>query len=97
MLWASKIYPQISVHDSLEDTFDFNKTPPAPAGCKIVAHEKSTKQKTYDPPRILGWYVGPALEHYRCYTCSFPKLLEFKNCDTVDFFPHQKQFTSETL
>ena len=91
MLRASRIHPQLSAHDSLNGTFDFNKTPLAPVGCKIVAHEKPNKRKTYDPPGITGWYVGPALQHYRCYTCYFPKTRGFRNCDTA-FRPYYNSF-----
>ena len=97
MLRASRVNPQLSANDSINDTFDFNKTPLAPVGCKIVAHEKPNKRKTFDPAGIQGWYVGPALEHHRCYTCYIPKSKGFRNYDTVDFFPHVKRLTPETI
>ena len=54
MLRASRVHPQLSANDSINGTFDFNKTPLAPVGCKIVAHEKPNKRKTFDPAGIQG-------------------------------------------
>ena len=96
MLRASRTHPQISANDAVNGTFDFNKTPMAPVGCKAVIHEKLDKRKTWDSSGINGWYVGPAMEHYRCYTCYVPKTRGFRNCDTVDFFPHNIALTPET-
>ena len=32
-------------------------------------HEKLHKRLTYAPHLVDGWYLGPAVHHYRCYTC----------------------------
>ena len=45
-------------------TFDFNTTPMAPPGTKIIAHEKPAQQATRRKHGVVGWYIGPALEHY---------------------------------
>jgi hypothetical protein len=34
-----------------------------------------------------GWYIGPALEHYRCYTVYINKTRGERVVETVDFFP----------
>ena len=66
ILHASCTKPQISTSDSVNGTFDFNKTPMAPVGCKAGIHKNLDKQKTWDSAGIRCWYVGPAMEHYRC-------------------------------
>ena len=57
ILRASRVHPQISAYDALHGTFDYNKTPIAPPGCKIVAHQKPYKRKSWDPASLYGWYV----------------------------------------
>ena len=61
MLRASCIHPQISAYTSVHGTFDFNKTPLAPPGCRTVIHQKPNKRKSWDPVGLDAWYVGPAM------------------------------------
>jgi hypothetical protein len=51
----------------LEGIFDFNRTLMAPPGTTIILHGKPAQRKTWNPHGEAGWYLGPALEHYRCY------------------------------
>ena len=69
--------------------FNFNATPLAPPGTKVIAHVDTTQQGTWDLNGEHGWYVGPALEHYRCITCYFPCTQSTRICDTVTFLPHR--------
>ena len=39
LLRPSKINPAISAYTQVMGTFDFNKTPIAPAGCKVIVHD----------------------------------------------------------
>jgi hypothetical protein len=64
LLRPSRRNPQISAYQMIEGNYDFNSTPMAPPGTKIILHEKPNKQKTWDPHGTNGWYLGPALEHY---------------------------------
>ena len=45
----------------------------------------------------VGWYVGPAMNHYRCVTAYFPRTRTTRICDTVTFFPHEVPFPRVTL
>jgi hypothetical protein len=36
---------------------------------------------------VDGYYVGPALDHYRCYQVHITKIKGTRIVDTVDFFP----------
>jgi hypothetical protein len=46
--------------------FDLNRNPLAPPGTKVLIHEKPDVRKTWAPHAVEGWYLGPALRHYRC-------------------------------
>lgn len=67
LLRPSRINPRLSAHAQLNGAFDFNRTPLAPPGTKVVAHVKATNRTTWATHGLRGWYVGPAPEHYRCY------------------------------
>ena len=41
--------------------------------------------------------MGPALDHYRCVTCYFPRTRTTRICETVTFFPHDVPFPDVAL
>ena len=72
LLRPSRINPRLSAYAYLFGLFDFNRTPLAPAGTKVLVHEKSRQRASWANHGIQGWYVGPSLEHYRCVKCYIP-------------------------
>jgi hypothetical protein len=61
----------------------------APPGTRIIAHEKPGRRRPWAPHGQYGWYIGPALEHYRCYTVYITKTRSSRVVETVNFFPHK--------
>jgi hypothetical protein len=60
-----------------------------PLGTRIIAHETSGRRRTWAPHGQDGWYIGPALEHYRCYTVYITKTRSNRIVETVEFFPNK--------
>ena len=87
LLRASRINPRLSAYAYLFGEFNYNKTPIAPPGTKILAHAKPTNRSSWAPHGDEGWYVGPSMHHYRCVNCYFPKTRSQRDVDTVTFFP----------
>ena len=85
LLWASRIHPHLS---GLFGQFDFNRTPLAPPGTKIVIHLKPTQRPSWGFHGQQGWYVGPAMDHYCNITGYFPDEHSEKCTDTITFLPH---------
>jgi hypothetical protein len=52
----------------------------------IIAHETPSRRRTWAPHEQDGWYIGPALEHYRCYTVYVTKTRGERVVETVAFF-----------
>ena len=56
-------------------------------GTKDIMHENPKYCDSWDIHGEEGWYIGPALHHYRCYQCYCTST----NCppflDTVEFYP----------
>ena len=92
LLRSSRIHPSLSAHASLFGSFDFNRTPLAPVGTKIVAHLAATSRTSFGEHGQVGWYVGPSLEHYRCWKCYFPDTMSERDVLTVEFFPEKIPF-----
>jgi hypothetical protein len=93
---ASTLDSQREEH--LNRTFDFNCTPLAPLGTKVIIHEKPSKRRSWAPHGLNGWYVGHAPEHYRCYKIFVTATAAARVSDTVEFFPRVCQMprTSST-
>ena len=73
------------------------KHPLAPSGTRIIAHVDANNRQYWDLHGEVGWYVGPALNHYQCVTCYFPKTRSTRVCDTVTFLPTNIKFPEVRL
>ena len=87
LLRSSRCNPKLSAWTYLFGEFDFNATPLAPPGIKIISHAKPDKRASWDFNGEEGWYTGPSLNHYRCIKGYFPKTKAARDTDTVTFFP----------
>jgi hypothetical protein len=87
LLRKSRIDPRMSAYAQLNGHFDFNRTPLPPPGTRVIAHEKPDQRASWDPHGVYGYYVGPALDHYRCYQVHITKTKGTRIFDTVEFFP----------
>lgn len=54
---------------SLHGPLTFNWTPLGPpgTGTRVLVHELPDARGTWAPHAVLGYYTGPASEHYWCY------------------------------
>jgi hypothetical protein len=73
MLRTSRINPKLSASTHIDGQYDFSRAPMAPPGTRIIVHETPSRRRTWAPHCQDGWYIGPALEHNRCYTVYINK------------------------
>ena len=97
LLRSARTNSKLSAYAYIFGEFNFAATPLAPPGTKIVAHIKSSQRRTWELNGESGWYVGPAMKHYRCVTCYFPRTKAERACDTVTFFPTTVPFPEVRL
>jgi hypothetical protein len=66
--------PDISAYHGIHGTpYDFIAHPIAPCGMQVVIHKSTLTRGSWDPHGVRGYYLGPALQHYRSYkTYSIP-------------------------
>jgi hypothetical protein len=95
LMQTSRVNPNVSAQEAINGPFDFNKTLLAPPGCKVLIHEKPSQQTSWGPHGVVGWYLGPASEHYRCYWCYVKTTRSERISDMVEFFP--KEATMPTI
>jgi hypothetical protein len=67
LLRGSRLNPKLSAWAQINGTFDFNCTPIAPPGIRVLVHARPTDRTSWSPHALDGWYTGPALDSYRCY------------------------------
>jgi hypothetical protein len=89
MLRTTRINPKLSASTNIDGQYDFNRAPMAPPGTRIIAHETPNRRRTWAPHGQDGCYIGPALEHYRCYTVYVTKTRGERVVEKVDVFPEK--------
>ena len=96
LLRSSRIHPSLSARASLFGNFDFNRTPMVPPGTKVVAHQSADSRASFAQHGRVGWYIGPSMEHYRCYRIYLPDTMSEVDVLNVDFFPEKTPFPRVT-
>ena len=85
LLRPSWINPWISATALLNGAFDYNKTPLALPGTKVLLHNTPAKRGTWTPYGVNGWFIGAALEHYRCHRIFVSRTHKERIARTVEF------------
>ena len=93
LLCNSHRNPQLSDEAHLNGNLDYNTTPLALPGTKVVSFEPPDKRTSWATHGILGWYVGPSLHNYRCRKIYVTKTAVPRVCDTVKLFPKYFKMT----
>jgi hypothetical protein len=88
LLRKSIQHPQLSAAAHYHGVVDYNKTDFAPPGCKNIAHEKPSQRRTWAPRVQHGYYLGPAMHHYRCQKVYISSTASKRIVDTLESFPH---------
>jgi len=87
LLRPSRLNPRLSAEAQLNGAFDFNRTPLAPPGTKVIVHDKPAQRGSWAPHGLEGWYLGPARDHYRCYRVYISKTGGERIANTLEFLP----------
>ena len=87
ILRSARANPNISAYTYLFGEFNFNATPLAPPGTRVVSYMNPAVRVTLQPKGEDTWYEGPLMEYYRCVNCYFPDTCATRDVDTITFFP----------
>ena len=71
--------------NSFRGLFDFNKTPLGPGGCRVLIHAKPATRRSWDFRAKNGFYIGPAMDSYRCFKLVNADTKSQVISDTVEF------------
>ena len=87
LLRTSRLNPNLSAYSQIYGSFDFNRIPIAPLGTKLLIYEKLGPRASWSPHAKNGWYIGPALRHYRCFNVWATTTNTERIADTIVLFP----------
>jgi hypothetical protein len=62
----------ISAWESLNGPYSFDRNPIAPLGMVVLCHDKPDSRASWAPHGTPGYYIGPAMQHYRCFRVWIP-------------------------
>ncbi len=80
--------PEISAYHGLTGSkFDFRAHPIAPAGTAILIYESPEVRGSWAGHGVPGFYIGPALQHYRSHNVHVTATSAPRVTDTVAWFP----------
>ena len=89
LLRPSRINQRLLAEAQLNGPLNFNATPLAPPGTKILIYETPDQQRSWAPHGVDGWYIGPARKHYQCYCIYVPNMRAECVAKTFQFFPNK--------
>ena len=87
LLRPSPTHPRQSAWEGINGAYDFDAHPLAPPGTAVTIHEKPKQRTSWGKHGIQGFYVGPTLQHYRCYSVWVTHLGSTRITDTVAWHP----------
>ena len=67
LLCQSTISPLTSAWEDFNGPFNFDATPLGPIKCCVLIHNNPSTCASWAFRACNGFYVGPALKHYRCF------------------------------
>ena len=79
--------PSISAWQQLHGAYDFAAHPLHRPGCKVVSWVAPDARGPFSAHGDDGFYLGPALDHYRCYKIWIPGTRAIRTTDTVSWHP----------
>jgi hypothetical protein len=87
LMRKSRINPNISAWEQLHGPFNYDRTPLAPPGIKVLIHEKPSVRETWAPHAVDGYYLAPAMQHYRCFRVYVTETRSERIADTLVWQP----------
>ena len=75
LIRQSRTLPHISAYTHISGEFNFNRTPLAPPGTRVVMNNIPNDCSSWEPHVEYGWYIGPSMEHYMFHKAYIPKTI----------------------
>jgi hypothetical protein len=88
LIRPSSADPLISAYEAVHrHKYDFLAHPLAPCGTLVLVHDAPDKRSTFANHGVTGYYLGPALKHYRCFRVHMIATRRERISDSLAWFP----------
>ena len=84
-LRQSNLHPHLSAWEHYNGLLNYDAMPMGPLGCKVLIHEPTNKRTSWGFHATPGYYIGPALNHYRSFKVFPSKTRSPRISDIVEF------------
>ena len=84
--------PHLPAYTHIFGEFYFNRTLLSPPGTLVFINNIPNNCTSWAPHGEVGWYIGPAIEHYRWHKTYIPKIIAERISDTVEFPQNNSTF-----
>ena len=81
------VNPSKSAYEVLEGQFNYNSTLLTPPGTKALIFKATSQRTAWGPHAVDGWYLGPAMKHYRCSRYFIDHTRAIRISNTVKLLP----------
>jgi hypothetical protein len=76
-----------SAFQHLYGPYDFERNPIAPPGTPVLIYESPEHRASWAPHGVKGFYIGPAMEHYRSFRVLVADTRRIRTSDSVAWHP----------
>eukprot|EP00957_Ditylum_brightwellii_P212323 15367182-Ditylum_brightwellii.AAC.4 len=84
LLQSARINPKLSAHAYIFGSHNFNSTPLAQLGSKVIIHKKPEQMVSFAYHGVEGFTTAPSTEHYQCLKCFVPSTGAAIDCDMLE-------------
>jgi hypothetical protein len=81
---------QISAFQHICGNYDFSRNPIAPVGTRVIILEDPSKRGSWAPHGVGGFYVGPAMDHYRSFRVLIDDTRRIRITDSLSWHPEDR-------
>jgi len=67
--------------------YDYNAHPIAPIGTRVLIYESPEQRASWASHGVPGWYIGPAMLHYRCFRVLAERTRAIRTAETLSWHP----------
>ena len=87
LLRPSRVNRRKSAYEALYGKFSFANTPMAPTGSECYILERPDDRLSWDTHAVSGYYIGPAMEHHKCFRIFVNLTQSERTSDSIYWLP----------
>ena len=80
----------LSAYEEMHGHFDSNRYKIHPPGTRMITLDAPESRLSFAPHGVEGFYVGPAMSHYRCHNIYCPATNSIRRSDSVAWIPFER-------